>query len=321
VADEHTITEPGEYPDVPAPEYHQDPVQTPSLSTSLAKVLTERTPKHAWLAHPRLNLEHEPDNKRVYDLGAAAHALLLGEDDQVDVIEAPDFRTKAAKEARDASLEAGRNPVLQHVYEQAQAMVRAARAQLQHHEEGYLALDPANACETTLVWQRQDGVWCRCRVDILPPAGGLIFDYKTTSASANPEDWTRKSLFDTGAYLSAASYPEAIKAVRGLEGWEMRYIVQETTPPYALSVVGLDPTAIAYAQAKWERAAATWRWCMQHDVWPGYVAKTAFAELPPWKEKELEDRKLRDELAREQTGKNLLELSMTMQATLEGTDQ
>ena len=317
---ERTITEPGEYPDIPAPEYHGDPVATPSLSTSLAKVLLTQTPQHARMSHPRLAENYQPDNKRVYDLGSAAHALLLGEDDQVDVIEKPDFKTKAAKEARDASLEAGRNPVLQHVYDQACGMVRAARAQLEHHEEGYLALRPDNATETTLVWQQND-VWCRCRVDILPPEGGLIMDYKTTSASANPEEWARKGLWDTGAYLSAASYRDAIKAVRGLEGWEQRYIVQETNPPYALSVIGLDPASQAYADAQWQRALHVWRWCMKHDVWPGYPGRTAFAELPPWLERQMEDRKAREELVRETEGKSLLELGIEFHRPLEGADQ
>lgn len=309
------IDKPGRY-DMPTQEYHADPAPEPSLSKSIAHVLLECTPAHARLAHPRLNPAHEPDTARVYDLGAAAHAIMGGED-SVHVIFADDFRTKAAREERDTTLAAGFNPVLEKVYDQAQAMVRSARAQLARTEEGARAFEPDHGLfEQSLFWHR-DGIWCRIRIDWLPHEGGLIWDYKTTSASANPAVWGKRSLYDHGSYLSDAAYGAGVKRVLGLEGWRMRFAVQETEPPYALSVIALDPAALAYAEAQWHRAVTLWRFCLTHGWWPGYPGLTAHVGLPPWREREYEDLKLREELAREESGKSLVELGIEMQKPLE----
>ena len=40
--------------DIPPREYHADPCPAPSLSRSIAKLLVERSPAHAYAAHPRL---------------------------------------------------------------------------------------------------------------------------------------------------------------------------------------------------------------------------------------------------------------------------
>src|SRR3990167_1259095 len=87
---------------LPIADYIKDPAPQPSLSASLAHVLLTRSPKHAWLAHPRLNPAWEPDESEArQDIGTIVHALLLeGDASRVVVIEAEDYRTKAAKEAR-----------------------------------------------------------------------------------------------------------------------------------------------------------------------------------------------------------------------------
>src|SRR5699024_9463999 len=77
-----------------------------SLSATGAKTLLTNPARFAW----------ERDNgrpeKRVFDLGTLAHALILGNPDRrVTVIDAYDWRTKAAREARDAAYAAGQVPV------------------------------------------------------------------------------------------------------------------------------------------------------------------------------------------------------------------
>jgi hypothetical protein len=48
------ISRPGIYLDVAANDYHADPCPAPSFTQSIAKVLLEKSPAHARLAHPRL---------------------------------------------------------------------------------------------------------------------------------------------------------------------------------------------------------------------------------------------------------------------------
>ena len=50
---------------------------TPALSSSIARKLLGYSPLHAWYAHPVLNPGGEREEKEAYDIGTAAHALLL----------------------------------------------------------------------------------------------------------------------------------------------------------------------------------------------------------------------------------------------------
>ena len=92
--------------DIAAAAYHADPAPEPSLSSSVARILVERSPRHAWWAHPRLNPDFAPDRgSDAAAVGSAVHAVALeGEWDRIAFIEAPDWRTKAAKEARSNAL-------------------------------------------------------------------------------------------------------------------------------------------------------------------------------------------------------------------------
>src|SRR3972149_6692059 len=87
-----------------------------SLSASVAPLLLTRSARHAWLAHPRLNPAWAPEATEQTDLGTLAHALLLEQDDsRLVVVEADDWRTKAARLARVQALAAGKPPLLARV--------------------------------------------------------------------------------------------------------------------------------------------------------------------------------------------------------------
>jgi hypothetical protein len=87
--------------DVDEAIYHADPCPKPSLSCSLAKIIWKESSLHAWEAHPKLNPDYEPTNKRIFDLGSASHAVLLerGESKLV-VIDADSYRTNKSKHER-----------------------------------------------------------------------------------------------------------------------------------------------------------------------------------------------------------------------------
>ena len=80
--------------------YQRDPCPSPSLSSHIAHRLITQSPLHAWYAHPRLNPRYVEEDSTAFDLGSCAHALLLEGEDSIAVIEADDWRTKVAKEAR-----------------------------------------------------------------------------------------------------------------------------------------------------------------------------------------------------------------------------
>jgi hypothetical protein len=289
-----TITAPGIY-DIPAAQYHADCCPEPSLSSSIAKMLCFDSAAHAQHAHVRLNPAAIDDEAEHFDIGTAAHALLLEGAQNIAVIDAKDWRTNAAKAARDTARAAGQTPLLAARWHDVQAMVGAARAQLDQHRDGGAAMFTTGQPEQTLVWIEQlagdpsADVWCRARLDWLRP--GAIDDFKTTSATANPETWTR-TMFQAGFDLQAAWYLRGLRHLTGLDDALFRFAVQETFPPYALSVIGLGPDALILGEKKCLYALDVWRHSRQTGDWAGYPRRTCFASLPMaheawWLEREL----------------------------------
>ena len=277
-----------------ADEYHRDPCPEPSLSSTIARVLLAQSPAHAWWNHPRLNPSFAEEDERSFDLGTVAHALLLEGVTSFAVIEAADWRTKAAKKARAEAIADGLMPILDHQVETVQAMVKAARHQLLAFSVASEGSPPPftnGVPERTLVWMA-GGLWCRARLDWLHNDHRWIDDYKTTTGSANPEVWSR-TLFASGYDVQAAFYLRAVKAVLGREA-AFRFVVQETEPPYALSVIALAPDALDLAHRKVETAIAVWRKCLTANDWPAYPVRTCYAEAPPWDIARWMEREARD---------------------------
>lgn len=263
-----------------ADAYHADPCSIPSLSASMAHLLCTSSPAHAWCAHPKLNPAFERHEEEKFDVGTVAHALLLQGEDVAVIVDAPDWRTNAAKEERDAARAAGQIPLLAKHWDAVRQMVDAARGQLEKIDTAP-ALFTDGKPELTLVWE-DDGVMCRARIDWLHDDLSAIDDYKTTKASANPEMWSR-TLFGIGADMQASFYLRGMMALTGGAA-EFRYVVQETYPPYALSVVSLSPDVLALADAKVEWAIQLWKQSLASGEWPAYPTRVCFAELPPWEE-------------------------------------
>lgn len=280
--------------EVAASQYHADDLggDTPSLSASLIHTLLTYSPAHARAAHPKLNPNLERDDASHYDIGTIAHALLLqGDADLCEVIDAPDWRTKAAKEARDEARVNGKVPLLAHQLDNVTALVEAVAAQLIGFNDSPPVLTEGKP-EQTLVWE-ENGVLIRSRLDWLRDDYRAIDDVKTTSRSANPEGWSR-SLFNFGGDIQAALYLRGVKAVTGADA-TFRWLVIETAAPYAMSVLTPGPDVLALADAKIDRALDIWADCLATDRWPAYPTRVCTVELPPWEEPRWMEREAREE--------------------------
>src|SRR6266545_1839137 len=126
------MTQPPGFLTISANEYHLDQIgnDQPSLSAGIASILINASPKHAWTAHPKLNPDYQPREDKKFDIGTVAHALLLQGANACEVVYADDWRTKDAKEARDAIRASGRIPLLGDQWEGVKEMVDAGRSQL-----------------------------------------------------------------------------------------------------------------------------------------------------------------------------------------------
>lgn len=266
--------------DVPSAQYHADDLgDTPTLSASIAKILVAQSPRHAYEQHPRLNPGYKrPEPKTEWDVGTAAHALLLEGETVAHVVEGYDnWRTKDAQAEAVSARQAGKIPMLRKEWEEVAAMVDAAREELTAHP-GFLVDGQA---EVTLLWETS-GVACRSRLDWLRDDHALILDYKT-SRSADPVWFSERGIYDNGYDVKAAFYVRAVKAAFGVDA-RFRWLVQEKKPPYVLSVVEPGASVLAIGNEKVDRALSLWRGCLETGVWRGYGAGVHVADLPAWEE-------------------------------------
>ena len=234
------MSAPGFYSDMAADVYHADPAPEPSLSSSIAKTLISRSPAHAYAEHPKLGGTYEPDTSRKMDVGSCAHSLLLGRGAKIHVIDAKSYQTNAAKAERDDARERGEIPVLLADYELASDMVSAARSALDAAGE-IAAFTDAQAELVAIAEDR--GMWMRAMVDRFDEKNLVIWDYKTTSASAAPEAVGR--LIESMGYdVSAAHYEHVFGLLRPEWRGRMtfRWLIQEAEPPYEATICTLDGT-------------------------------------------------------------------------------
>jgi hypothetical protein len=278
--------------EISAAVYHADPCPQPSLSSHLAQLVVSKSPRHAWAAHPRLNPDFKPDNDPKFDLGRAAHLLLLEGAAPFEIIDAPNWKSEAARDERAEVYRIGKVPLLEHEWARVSALVKSVRLQLQQHTEARDAFSRGKG-ERTLIWT-EGKVWCRARLDWIRHRSRVIeiWDFKTTEGSAAPAVWSNGPLFNLGFDLQASFYARGTRALYPNRAVVFRFVVAEIDPPFGLSIISLSPTAQEIADFEVEQAIDAWRWCQKRNVWPGYAARTFYADAPIWKAKEVEARKM-----------------------------
>ena len=281
------MSEPRLIEDMSFADYICDPAPEPSVTSGILRELLTGTPRHVFERTPRLNNHAAPENKAMFDLGSAAHALFVGHGSALDVIQADSWRTNAAKDQRAAAYTAGHTPILEKEFARVEAMAAAATAQFgQHAEIGHLL--PLMQSEVTILWH-EIGVTNRCRPDFylaecfsgssLTPT---IVHYKTTATRLNPAALPRFAA-GQGWDLTAAHYAAGVKALTGTAPRQY-FAIQENTPPYLGQVVELDPIFLACGEMCRELALGIWAKCLRENVWPGYPSGTLRLECPPWHE-------------------------------------
>jgi hypothetical protein len=268
--------------------YHSDPAPQPSLSRSIARVLIEASPAHAYAQHPRLGGSAPTgpaSGDDDMDIGSAAHCMFLEGQDRVAVIPFDSYRTNAAKELRDDALREGRIPLKSKQYATALNVTEALE-----EFRAKTGLFTAGKPEQTLVWDEGDH-WARARIDWLPddPAAPLL-DLKTTGGLATIAGWGRRC-FEFGADLQTAMYPRGCEFLRGEAPEGMLFVVVETDPPYGIRVFELDPVALEVGRAKCAAARAVWFQCMR-DGWPNYPLITEPILPPPWVVRQWEETRI-----------------------------
>lgn len=291
-----TVFGQGRYANIDSDDYHRDICIAPSLSSHMANTLLEQSPRHAWTQHPRLNPNHKRTEKKIFDIGTVAHSLMLGDSAaKIRIVKAKNWTTKLAREQRMAARKMGFTAILEKDAERLAAMVNAGQLQLEASDARDAFTDGES--EQTLVWTETTAsglIWCRARLDWYPRNPLILYDYKTTGGSAHSDSFF-SSAGDYGYALQAAFYMRGVEAVSGQVPQEFRFVVQETEPPYALSINAFLPDALAEAQQDMARAIELWGWCLHNDSWPGYSRRVAYGGMTPWVSRRREARQEREQ--------------------------
>lgn len=281
---------PGVYQGVPMAEY----LAMPAVSAGLLHTLDTECPRAAWHASWLNPQRDRGDSTKGQDAGSVAHAILLeGSEACVRSIDAPDWRTKAAKEERDAAREAGKIPLLAHQLPVIRSMVAACCEYL----DSLKATEPAiysmfqgdGESEVTLVWEDAiDGVPCRARPDRISKDRRVIVDYKTVARTAEPNGFGRM-VGSMGYDMSVAHYRRGVLTLCNVLPTYV-FLVQEVEPPYLCSLVSLEPAYVDFAQRRAMQALERWASCARANDWSGYPPRVAYVELPPWEAARREER-------------------------------
>ncbi len=252
-------------------EYHQHDALS---STEARKLLPPSCPaKYRW------EKDNGQPHKAVFDLGHAAHTLVLGVGAEFVVVEADNWLTKAAKEQKKEAYAAGKTPLLTAELAQVQGMAAALR----EHPVARALFDPAGGSpEQSIFWTDwESGVECRARLDWLPTlADGMVIpDYKTT-ASAEPGS-VGKSMANFGYHQQGAWYIEAAQTL-GVQDVGFVNVYQEKQAPFLVYVAGPDDHALKVGRVLNARAREVFAECAATGSWPGYPSEVEQVSLPGW---------------------------------------
>ncbi len=262
-------------------DYHADPAPEPSLSATLAKLITAKSPLHAWTACRRLNPNWKPLNKKTFDIGTAAHRAVLGcGDDYVaipeDILASNSAATTTAAKAFVADArENGLTPIKQDEVSQIEAMRDIAHVRLAEYG---ITLDPARS--EIAAFAEMDGIWCRALFDNVPENPALpIYDYKTCE-DASPEACL-KAITSYGYDVQAEHYLAVWKAVTG-EDRKFVFIFQEKPEPNEVTLVALSGSFRDVGQHRAAKARRMWADSITTNKWPGYPVGLHEVDAPAW---------------------------------------
>lgn len=267
-------------------DYHADALPEaltggrPSLSNSLAKVLLDRSPAHAYARHPRLGGAPQQDTM-VFSRGKLAHKLLLGKGAEVVVIDAADWRSEEAREARDAAWAEGKIPTLKDAYVTAVEAAEVVRGKLA--KRGVVL---GGESELQLAWtevRHGEPVWCRGMLDHLVIDGdrATIYDLKTTR-DASPRACAN-AIIKYGYDTQRAAYTRAVERLYPqVSRVDFKFIFAETEPPFAMTHGTLDEVMRVRGEERWLQAVDTWAECLRFGQWPEYAWSEVEFQAPAW---------------------------------------
>lgn len=282
------ITAPGIWKDVPMSVYHSDCCDGPSVSSSVLRGIAppDGCPMKAWDDFYLNPDRAEQEEKDHFSLGKAVHTLLLGESDfqkayAVRPKQFDSWRTKDAKDWREATIKLGKTVLVPEMREQLEGMANRVandRVFLDHL---------TGRVERTVVYQdKRTGLWVKARPDSIP-ADTVIADLKTTA------DASQRGCLNTikkfNYHMQLALCGTALEEVTHQRVTDYVLLFIEPKRPWAYNIKPVDNQYI-WLGARQNRAAMNiFAEGFKTGYWPTYFDSGITASPSDWFEKQIEN--------------------------------
>jgi len=250
-----------------------------AVNVSKLLTLAKQTPAAAYY-----EMTHPEDDTTSLAKGHATHAAIL----EPKVFESlyacmplcGDFRTKAARQLRDAWLAVNGNKIILTPEENAATL--AMRDAVLGNPFLKEFFSGAGQNELTLTWtDKATGLKCKARLDRLTEAYAYqtLLDFKT---GRNIADYgIEKAQADYGYHIRMAWYSDALAGIHPAE-WRAVFVWVCSAPPYECRATELDPDWIEEGRAGCRRLLDLYAQCKASGNWPSYPAGIEVVNLPQW---------------------------------------
>lgn len=264
-------------------QYTADPCAKPSLNQSVAKILMEKSPLHAYMAHPRLGGLRREATKAM-DIGTLAHKFLLGEGHEIIIVNADDWRTNAAKQQRDEAREKGFTAILQKQFDESYFATERIKENLALLD---IDLQEEGSQNEFKIQFKSDGVLCRRALDSWHEDKLQIRELKST-ACAHPTACARQAI-NLGYDIEYAASIDAIQTLHPEYAGriDFLFIFVELEAPFAVYACRPDGVFSQLGFHKWDQAKKIWKQCLEENVWPAYSEIIGSLSAPLWAMKQL----------------------------------
>lgn len=294
------VSEDGIYA-MPLETYHGDVCVGPSISSTGLRTIADpnQGPATYWTTSPLNPRRIEKPQRPYFSLGHAAHTLILGEEGfsklyAIRPEEFPDYKTKAAREWRDAQIAIGKIVLTPEDVETIRGM--AGLLDWQQPSSGWSMPESGlknshyvnlgllqGEIERSLIYQdRATGVWVKTRPDVLPTSSRIVADLKTTSSQA-PD----KAIWEYGYHQQGALIRSAIRMVMGedIDGFFLVFV--QTVPPYRVVIREIDAVDLDAGEVQNRQALDLFARCLERREWPASDGEPRPSKMPAWYEARL----------------------------------
>lgn len=246
------------------------------VSTSKIKVFLECPAKYRAMF---ITKEIEREDKAVFDLGSAAHGLILEpEHFHRDFVLQPDYIDVRRGRKWDAFCEVNQDRTV--LTKQQWEFCHAMRQSVERHPFGSRLLTGGKAEVSYFKCDEETGLIIKCRPDY--KLEDLIVDVKTC-ASSEPAQFARTAL-RLGYHIQDAVYRDIIGC------GEFTFVAVESVKPFVVTApITCTPRAHGLGYEEYRRAVTGIREAMDFDLWPGYTTEPVEIDLQPWQLNQLEE--------------------------------